>query len=136
MAQKDKTEKLLEDYNDVFADIFNVLVFERAALDEHHLQDSSTEGIYKAAEGNFRSQFRDIDKCYTGIDNKQIPLVIAEFGIENQSHFEKYMAYRIMGYDYASYRKQIDNKAKVITPVLSIILNFSNEIYPHVIGLK
>ena len=28
MGQKDMTEKLLEDYNDVFADILNVLLFE------------------------------------------------------------------------------------------------------------
>jgi hypothetical protein len=27
MAEKDMTEKMLEDYNDVFADIMNVLVF-------------------------------------------------------------------------------------------------------------
>ena len=28
MGQKDVTEKLLEDYNDVFADILNVLLFD------------------------------------------------------------------------------------------------------------
>lgn len=29
MADKDRTEKILEDYNDVFADIYNVLLFEQ-----------------------------------------------------------------------------------------------------------
>lgn len=34
MGQKDITEKQLEDYNDVFADIYNVLVFEKDVIDE------------------------------------------------------------------------------------------------------
>ena len=32
MGEKDKTEKYLESYDDVFADIFNVLVFEENVI--------------------------------------------------------------------------------------------------------
>ena len=38
MGQKDMTEKLLEDYNDVFADIYTVLVFGKDVLDEERLK--------------------------------------------------------------------------------------------------
>ena len=94
MGKKDKTEKILEDYNDVFADIFNVLVFENSVLDKNLLQDSPTESIYKSATGDIRNQFRDVDKYYIGIGEKKVPLIIAEFGIENQSNINNFMAYR------------------------------------------
>lgn len=41
MGQKDITEKQLEDYNDVFADIYNVLVFENDVIDEKRLRDGT-----------------------------------------------------------------------------------------------
>lgn len=136
MAEKDKIEKILEDYNDVFADIFNVLVFKNKAIDEHFLQESTTESFYKSAEGNYRNQFRDIGKYYIGLDKKQVPFSIAELGIENQSGFDKFMAFRIMGYDYGSYRKQLDKKPSTVYPSISIVLNFSNDMYPDRMGLK
>ena len=37
IVQKDKSEKILEDYNDVFADMYNVLVFNKRYLDEDRL---------------------------------------------------------------------------------------------------
>lgn len=136
MGKKDKTEKILEDYNDVFADIFNVLVFENSVLDKNLLQDSPTESIYKSATGDIRNQFRDVDKYYIGIGEKKVPLIIAEFGIENQSNINNFMAYRLMGYDYASYRKQMDDKKSCIYPVISIVLNFSDDYYPEIMGLR
>ncbi len=38
MGQKDMAEKLLADYNDVFADIVNVLLFNGRQLITNHLQ--------------------------------------------------------------------------------------------------
>ena len=41
MAEKDKVQKTLESYNDVFADIVNVLLFDgRQVVDEKDLTDS------------------------------------------------------------------------------------------------
>ena len=37
MAEKDKAEKVLEDYNDVFADIYNTLLFKEHFLDEKNM---------------------------------------------------------------------------------------------------
>ena len=49
MAQKDKVEKLLEDYNDVFADIVNVLLFDgKENVKPEHLQDTNVVSQYKA----------------------------------------------------------------------------------------
>ena len=43
MAEKDKTEKKLEDYNDVFAEILNVLLFERNLIKQEQLINAPTE---------------------------------------------------------------------------------------------
>ncbi len=59
MGQKDMTEKLLEDYNDVFADIYNIPV-------------------------------------------------------------------RVLGYDYAKYRRQVDEKRFPLLPVITLVLNMSD----------
>ena len=55
MGQKDLREKLLEDYEDVFSDIFNVLLFGKKIIREEYLAAGSTESIYKAEGGNYRN---------------------------------------------------------------------------------
>ena len=43
MAEKDKVQKTLESYNDVFADIVNVLLFDgKRIIDENDLTDAQT----------------------------------------------------------------------------------------------
>ncbi len=123
MGQKDLRGKLLEDYEDVFADIFNVLLFKENLLEQRYLKDGPTESIYKAENGNYREQRRDVlkeymDSCF---------LEIGYLGIENQSVLDDYMPVRIMGYDYAKYRGQIDRMRKPLLPVITIVLNFSDK---------
>lgn len=101
MGQKDMTEKLLEEYNDVFADIYNVLVFGQEVLDEDRLRDSTTESVYKAEDGECREQRRDVMKTY--LDEYQMELAFV--GIDNQSSIDKYISVRVLGYDYAKYRR-------------------------------
>ena len=43
MGQKDLTGKLLEDYEDVFSDIFNVLVFENNVIKQQYLTINKQE---------------------------------------------------------------------------------------------
>ena len=64
MAQKDMREKLLEDYNDVFSDIFNGLVFEENIIEQQYLKAGSTESVYKVENGKYREQRRDVLKYY------------------------------------------------------------------------
>lgn len=49
MGEKDITEKTLEGYNDVFADIVNVLLFEgRRVVQPEDLEDQTPRSLYKA----------------------------------------------------------------------------------------
>ena len=130
IVQKDKSEKILEDYNDVFADIYNVLVFDKKYLDENGLEAGPTESIYKAEEGDLKEQRRDVLKTY----HKQ-NFVICSLGIENQSAIDKYMPLRVMGYDYATYRSQLSNKKELI-PTITIVLNFSDEEWNEATNLR
>ena len=122
MGQKDMTEKLLEDYNDVFADIYNVLVFEKDVIDEKRLRDGTTESVYKAEDGVYREQRRDVMKTY--LDEYQMEL--AFIGIDNQSTIDRYIPVRVLGYDYAKYRRQVDEKRFPILPVITLVLNMSD----------
>ncbi len=120
MAQKDLNEKLLEEYNDVFADIFNVLLFENDVVKEDHLESGPTESVYKTAQGKAAGQGRDILKKY-----KENQLCICSFGIENQTTADFAMPVRVMGYDYGSYKGMLAN-SKSISPVTTIVLNFGD----------
>lgn len=122
MAEKDLTEKKLEDYGDVFADIYNTLLFQEKLIEEDKLQAGPTESIYKSATDEWREQRRDTVKEY--MDN--LNLVIATLGIENQASIDKYEPIRVMGYDYGSYRQQIVD-GKELHPVITIVLNFTDK---------
>ena len=100
MRQKDMTEKLLEDYEDVFADIMNVLLFkgEIIVLPEA-LSDVKSKSQYKADDSKLHEMERDVVKTW---NEKKIN--IALYGIENQTKAEKIMPLRILGYDGSSYR--------------------------------
>ena len=123
MGEKDLIEKKLEDYNDVFADIFNTLLFGQQRLSSEYLKNGPTLSLYKAAAGTLREQGRDVAKEY----HNEAQFVIASFGIENQSYYDATMPVRIMGYDYGSYRQQIDKGSMPLHPVITLVLNFSND---------
>lgn len=123
MGKNDRAEKLLEDYNDVFADIYNTLLFRQSLLKEELLDFGPTESVYKNDSNATAEQRRDVLKVY-----KNANLVISSFGIENQSTYDEYMPVRIMSYDAGTYRQQIKNVSKKqdVYPVITIVLNFSN----------
>ncbi len=121
MGAKDKSTKYLEAYNDVFADIFNVLVFESIYVDEHKLTDGATETQYKTETETLQSQYRDCLKQYMDAN-----MVCVSMGLENQTTVDQTMPVRIMGYDYGRYALQLQNGDK-ISPVISLILYFGEE---------
>lgn len=122
MGTKDTSEKYLESFNDVFADIYNVLLFGEEVIQPDTLRNGSTEMTYKAENSKIRSQSRDFQKNY---NNSNIQ--IASLGIENQSAIDRDMPIRVMGYDYTTYRSQIDSGELIRFPVITIVLNFSNQ---------
>ena len=117
--KKDRAEKYLEDYPDVFADIVNNLLLKKKMIQEEQLIPGPTESLYKAADGNdLKEQRRDVCKFVRDAD-----IIISMIGIENQSVPDKDMPFRIMGYDYGSYRGQITAGDERF-PVLSSVLYF------------
>ena len=78
MSEKDITERFLESYNDVFADIVNVLLFngqKRVLPDD--LRDTKARTLYKA-DGKFREQERDVSKLWAPEE-----VVVSLIGFEN-----------------------------------------------------
>ena len=117
--EKDKAEKYLEAYPDVFADITNVLLLKRQVIRPEELRDGPTQSIYKAeSDIGLREQSRDTAKYV-----EKSGVVIALFGIENQSSVDREMVYRMMGYDYASYKRQMEEEKRHY-PVISAVLYF------------
>ena len=101
--QKDTTQKELEAYNDVFADICNVAVFGgREVLKEEDLVPLPTESYTRNTYGTTRQGFRDVRKADKR--NGRYHLII---GLENQTGVDYTMPERVMGYEYASYEEQI-----------------------------
>ena len=123
MGEKDITEKILEDYNDVFADIINGLLFqgEQRVLPET-LENISVHSQYKADDEKMHELERDVAKYWK---EKEVQLAVC--GIENQSSVEKYMPFRIIGYDGAAYRSQLQQERSKILPVVTIVLYFGTD---------
>lgn len=130
MAEKDLAEKKLEAYAEVFADIFNVLLFKKEIIKPEQLLDGPTESVYKAESGSLKGQYRDTLKHY-----RNSTFSVASFGIENQSKIDADMPIRVLGYDYTSYHEQTVNGVKRF-PVITIVLNFSNKKWDKPTSLK
>ena len=123
MGEKDITEKILEDYNDVFADIINGLLFqgEQRVLPEA-LENISVHSQYKADDEKIHELERDVAKYW-----KEEEVQLAVCGIENQSKIEKNMPFRIIGYDGAAYRSQLQQERTKILPVVTVVLYFGTD---------
>jgi len=128
MAEKDIAEKTLEAYNDVFADIINVLLFNgEQQVKEDELEEESPNSSYKA-DGKLHAQERDVAKYW----NKGL-VRIALYGLENQTDIDSDMPLRLFSYDGAAYRGQLlaDKEMKEKTgktapryPVVTLVLYF------------
>lgn len=122
MGEKDISEKILMDYNDVFADIVNGLLFKgEEVVKPEQLVDSSVHSQYKAEDGALYEEERDVAKLW-----KDKNIEIAIYGIENKTVIEKLMPMRIIGYDGAAYKNQFLKKGKPI-PVITIVLYFGEQ---------
>ena len=133
MGQKDISEKLLADYNDVFADILNVLLFNgEEVINPDNLQDTKLRSQYKADDGKLHEQERDVSKL---IANENIKVVLA--GLEHQTRIEPDMPLRCFNYDGATYRSQLLNSDdKDRYAVATIILYFGEERWNENLSLK
>lgn len=121
MGEKDLTEKILEDYNDIFADIVNVLLFNgEQRVKPEELTNSLVHSQYKADDSKIHEQERDVAKHWNGSN-----IEIALYGIENQTKVDNKMPLRVFGYEGASYRSQYHKDS--IEPVVTLVLYFGEE---------
>ena len=131
MAEKDITEKNLEAFNDVFADIVNVLLFKgKHLMKEKDLEAASKDSMFKA-DGKIHQQERDVSKFW-----KNGEVRISILGFENQTVQDYKMPLRVISYDGASYKQQLldtdddkskDKKKKTLYPVATLVLYFGTE---------
>lgn len=90
MNEKDITEKMLAEHNDVFADIVNVLLFQgKYRIGEDDLMNAKDRSQYKA-NGVVHEQERDLSKIW-----KQKDLRISMLGMENQTVEDPDMPFRV-----------------------------------------
>ena len=102
LGEKDITQKTLEAYNDVFADIINVLLFDgKCIIMEDDIEDTSVHSQYKA-DDRIHEQERDVVKYW-----KNGNIRIALYGLENQMKVDSDMPLRAISYDSAAYRAQL-----------------------------
>lgn len=132
MAEKDMSEKRLENYADVFADIVNVLLFDgKRLIQPNDLLDSLPKTSYKGDTGKLHEEERDIAKFWL---NGRIKIALV--GLENQTDVDYDMIFRVLGYDGITYRDQLDllsdeldskgkpKKSKQRFPVFTLVLYF------------
>ncbi|MCR5313407.1 MAG: Rpn family recombination-promoting nuclease/putative transposase [Bacteroidaceae bacterium] len=121
--EKDITEKQLEDWNDVFADIVNVLLFNGERLiQEKELEDATKDTMIKA-DGNIHEQERDDSKIW-----KNGEIRISLMGLENQSKQDYRMPLRVISYDGASYKQElVDSGVIKCYPVVTLVLYFGTK---------
>ena len=102
MAEKDATEKTLEENNDVFSDIVNTFVYHgQRQVTAESLEQALPRSVYKV-DRKLRVQERDVAKYWRNVQFR-----IAMFGVENQTEPEDDMPLRVIGYDGAAYRNQL-----------------------------
>ena len=123
MGEKDITEKHLEAWNDVFADIVNVLLFNgKRLINENDLEADTKDSMFKA-DGEIHEQERDVSKFW-----KNGEIRISILGFENQTVPDKDMPLRVISYDGASYKQQLlDKKAKQRYAVTTLVLYFGTK---------
>ena len=122
MGQKDITEKTLADYNDVFADIVNVLLFQgKQIVSPDNLENAKDKSQYKA-EHAIHEEERDVSKIM-----KHHHIKIAMLGFEHQTKEDADEPIRIIGYDGVSYRSQLLHNQKERFPVVTLVLYFGTK---------
>lgn len=116
MGQKDLTQKSLEWYPDVFADIINALLYDgKPVVSEENLQSAPTETLYRDSQKRLRNQFHDVSKYV--IKNDEIKM---QYMLENETTVRRKTVLRKAGYQGAVYRQEYDGD--MLYPVISILL--------------
>lgn len=119
----DISEKELEDYPDVFADIINALVYQGSDIVKpENLRPATVETRYLNLDGKLRRQTEDIAKYEVINDEAKILFLLA-----NQSAADSRMILRKCGYTGGYYRSQYNGQTNVVCPVMELVLYWGEE---------
>ena len=123
MGTKDTTQKRLEDFEDIFADISNVLLYDgEDVIKENELETITSKDTY-TVEQQIHEVERDVAKRW-----KNHSLHISLIGLENQTDPDYKMPLRVICYDGASYRAQLNaEESKKTYPVITLVLYMGTE---------
>ena len=122
MAEKDITEKLLTDIDEVFADIYNSLCFNgENIIKPDDLYNASVTSAFISNDVT-RGLISDVSKIY-----KNSNLTLALLNIENQSTEDSDMPFRIIGYEGAKYNSQLISGSDERYAVATLVLNFNTK---------
>lgn len=89
MGEKDKAERMLENFADVFADIVNVLMFGgKRLISPDELVEVDARSQFKAESGKLHEQERDCARLWRR-DGRTLALL----GLENQTDIDEDMPY-------------------------------------------
>lgn len=132
MGKYDIAYKRLEEYDDVFSDIINGIIFDGSqVVKPDMLQDAPTEGIYQGNKSQFYINQRDTAKF-----DKAGQMEMVLYGLENQTEISNIMPIRTMGYDFVSYQRQInklkDENSKKNTSAFLKEIHRDQKLYPVV----
>lgn len=123
MGTKDTTQKRLEDFEDIFADISNVLLYDgEDVIKENELETVTAKDTY-TVEQQIHEVERDVAKRW-----RHHSLHISLIGLENQTDPDYKMPLRVICYDGASYRAQLNaEESKKTYPVITLVLYMGTE---------
>ena len=139
MSEIDLDQKQLLEWEDTFADIVNNLLFKgQEIIKPSELKPAKRDSLYKDRELRNRMQERDVAKIW-----EQCGIHMAYLGLDDQTSIHRAMPLRIIGYDGAAYRDELnkieDDEAKAddannkddekknplqIYPAISMVLHF------------
>ena len=91
-------------------------------LTEQSLIDAQPFSMYKVDGKKLHEQDRDVSKYWVGQKGERVNVRIAFLGIENQMSYDRDMPLRVIGFDGAAYRAEIDTKDRY--PVVTLVLYF------------
>lgn len=129
---KDVTQKNLESFPDVAADILNVFIYGgKQAVQAESLYPAPTETGYAAPGSLLRNQLEDVS-TYEMQDGK----IRVQYLLANQSDVDSRMILRKAGYVGAVYREQYDRKVQDDFPVVSLVLYWGEGYWSKTLSIR
>ncbi|MDE6640668.1 MAG: Rpn family recombination-promoting nuclease/putative transposase [Acetatifactor sp.] len=129
---KDVTQKNLESFPDVAADILNVFIYGgKQAVQAESLYPAPTETEYAAPGSLLRNQLEDVSK-YEMQDGK----IKVQYLLANQSDVDSRMILRKAGYVGAVYREQYDRKVQDDFPIVSLVLYWGEGYWSKTLSIR